>query len=245
MKVVVRWFSFLKLLVILFPLLVVGCKTQTSDSAKTEPSDSFKNACTVVSNALGVEIDCGDTTAQINHGSDGANGANGAAGPTGATGPTGPQGVAGANGTNGSNGVQGPTGPQGPIGPAGAPAGSALRLRDANGNTIGDYLISTAPRNQEYTVWDADNEMLVGYVSSLGGIGMWPSQDNAQMRAYFTTANCSGDAYVYSNNTLGYINRGFRGGAKVYKIVGPISNETVIATVDATTGACNPTNESG
>ncbi|MEY4323015.1 MAG: collagen alpha-3(V) chain [Actinomycetota bacterium] len=141
-------------------------------------------------------------------GPQGPEGPSGFPGETGPQGPRGLQGPAGANGTNGTNGANGATGPrgvqgdQGPRGLQGAAGatGPSLVVLDAN-NTFVGYLVdasinSISGRIGFLTVWSTAASRMVNF--NMDGTIRAEPFDN--YGAKFATEDCSGPAYLLSNN---------------------------------------------
>ena len=120
----------------------------------------------------------GETGAQ---GQTGPQGAPGGQGPKGDTGDTGPQGPAG-----GPAGPQGPQGPEGPVGPAGG-----LYLYDASNTKIGP--ISVYNSGERVNVAVSVEGSLYSVVATRQGFVVLDY-------LYFTSANCTGQAYLYAMN---------------------------------------------
>lgn len=114
------------------------------------------------------------------NGEDGANGTNGVDGQTGETGPAGPMGPAGPAGPAGPIGVTGPAGPQGPAGASGG-----MELKDGNGDTVGTVL--SIARNSVTVMTSKGYLLVVGWDGKI-----------APAQAYYTSAGCTGTAYLNS-----------------------------------------------
>jgi hypothetical protein len=87
----------------------------------------------------------------------GLKGDTGPAGPAGIAGATGAMGATGAAGATGATGPAGPQGPQGPKGDKGDPgqpgtAGGTFALVDANGTSVGQYVLFAEPLNDGYVL---------------------------------------------------------------------------------------------
>jgi hypothetical protein len=116
-------------------------------------------------------------------------GPQGPAGPVGPAGSPGPVGPAGPQGPYGFNGPQGAQGPAGPAGPS-----NAYRLVDATGGPIGNVLglffnsaLVELPLGGGDTVYLTASQR--GFEYSPNGV-------------YFTTNDCSGQAYGYLSDTF-------------------------------------------
>lgn len=160
---------------------LMGCfeKTEAAKSSSGEVNE--KAACQVEAVASGVKVTCGNTSATLNHGATGANGAAGAAGA---------QGVAGAAGSAGAQGPAGPTGPQGPVGPAGAGPNGALRMKDANGVTIGDYYVNLP--GYVFTVWHNASSANWAY-NNYGNLVKL-------QQVYFVSTDCTGAPMAFDDH---------------------------------------------
>lgn len=140
----------------------------------------------------------------------GAVGPQGAKGDTGAQGPIGLQGPRGDTGATGPQGIQGPAGPAGPAGSGGASV--AQTLADANGFKIGD-VVRIEPANGasraviRYDLPDSNYVYLSASPSGLTSFGNAATPlpfttTPLQARVVFTSANCTGDAYVAQGTVI-------------------------------------------
>ena len=133
-------------------------------------------------------------------GSRGDDGVPGAAGPMGSAGSRGADGEAGAPGPAGAHGDAGPPGPpgdagppgpQGPQGEAGAPGSrGGFVWKDANGAVVPILSVADAEGSRLFT--DAR-----GFVwKDRFRTGVEPATIFGISSVYYTTANCSGTAYI-------------------------------------------------
>lgn len=195
--------KYVTMMVILSCSMISGCEgtdpvdavtgtRAVANTAEVEPSGGAGTACTVSSVSGGFKVSCPDgTSAIVPNGAMGATGPQGSAGSNGSNGATGASGAAGVNGTNGTNGANGSNGSNGANGAVGATgaSGNVLALRGANGTYIGDAFVGyqSGSIGQNAMVWDDASNAVVP-INSDGTISIgW---------LYFTTANCSGGAYV-------------------------------------------------
>lgn len=155
------------------------------------------------------------------HGLPGATGAQGIQGPIGLqgpqglTGPQGPQGLAGPQGPTGPTGATGPQGPTGPTGPQGLPG--SLRIYQSNGDLIGNL------SHYNYVIFKPDTNATQGQLVERDGHFafyqtadiplkwvqyhtpnyVWNPQPLSGARLavtpFYTTNDCSGQAYTYAN----------------------------------------------
>lgn len=148
----------------------------------------------------------------------GATGPEGPAGPAGATGPEGPVGPAGAMGPEGPAGAVGAAGPEGPAGPQGAsgaqgeigpqgpqgvpglPGGAGAVVVDANGEAVGALELSEASLSgPTVRFFSSDGPDLV--VFQTDGTGRFLGYPD--VRLFFRSPNCNGQAYVRPVGTTG------------------------------------------
>lgn len=111
-------------------------------------------------------------------------GATGPQGPVGPVGPVGPAGPAGADGATG------PAGPTGATGPAGS---GALKLKDANGVTLGSVISST---NLEVIF-----QTSTGHQTRINWTGTYPAAQIYYSSYDTNTLKCGGTAYFNSGGS--------------------------------------------
>jgi hypothetical protein len=136
-------------------------------------------------------------------GEQGAVGPQGPAGPKGDQGVAGPPGPQGAKGDKGDTGVEGPQGERGPTGPQGPAGVGCLGVYDGNDLFLG-YLINTSTPNYlvQFIVYDPE---IPGAYSVMLECGITEppclhfAYDDTR---YFTSENCTGQAYVEGNYWL-------------------------------------------
>lgn len=119
----------------------------------------------------------------------GPTGLPGVQGPIGPTGPAGPAGPAGPTGATGATGAQGPMGPAGPTGATGpvGPSGGA-NVYDANSVLLGRAI---AADDEGVTLFTS-----TGHLATLRWDGSFETSP-----VFFTTAGCTGTAYLNSRAT--------------------------------------------
>lgn len=184
------------------------------------------------------------------------NGAEGATGPVGPTGPAGPPGIEGPSGPPGQQGVQGLPGPTGPQGPQGL--SGSIHVRAADGSDLGlSYgmfygavagMVLDRPASQN--VWVLLLEQPGGpgtpqaFVWRPVGGGSAVScvmYSNLTTSIYFTTSNCTGQAYMNSSwappggfACAAAVQGG--GGTHLFMSTGPVVGATALSSLEG--GGC-------
>jgi hypothetical protein len=161
---------------------------------------------------------------------------------SGSKGPQGPQGDPGPKGDPGLKGDAGATGPQGPPGPAGSP----YSVYDATSRNLGT-LLGVAPQLGQGTMtvtWlggGAFGSSATNFIYSArmsDGLPVYP----VVSRLLFTTADCSGQAYVdvnenYYPSNMYVTNSAFNGTSIPYYSV-TTSTSTITPASQQVNGSC-------
>lgn len=156
-------------------------------------------------------------------------------GDAGAQGPQGPQGVQGVAGAAGATGA---TGPQGPAGASGV---KRLRAYNSDGTPTGMTYVVGEGTTGTVTLYHEASGLSVIYGRSLHP--NFPNQiANTTNSLLYTTANCTGDAHMSFNVSVG--NAVFRlDGGKYYKSTGVNPPSLATSRWDGT--ACQVTSSGG
>jgi hypothetical protein len=204
-------------------MLSLGTLISTNVYFASSSTNEITGCVNKKSGALRIASKCTSSEKQISWNKVGPQGISGPSGLMGETGTIGPQGLKGEKGIDGPAGPVGLTGPQGPAGagipgaqgPAGAnglqgPAGRQLVVRDSTGTLVG-YLIGTL---NIYTGFNINPELTPTSNFFENAVQVWDPVAQAKfvydfsgrpMTSYvlFSGANCTGNAYIASEEEVG------------------------------------------